>query len=75
MVRLTGEEADVLFKGKTPHEIYQIAWDQVVNAPRARINDLHDTVIWLVEQRYLTEADLKAIEDDPSEAISTNGRR
>ena len=75
MVRLTGEEADVLFKGKTPREIYQLAWDQVAIAPRARINDLHDTVIWLVEQRYLTEADLKAIEDEPSEEINTNGRR
>jgi len=75
MVRLTGGEADWLFKGKTPHEIYQIAWDWVANAPLARINDLHDTVIWLVGQRYLTEADLKAIEDEPSEEINTNGHR
>ena len=70
MVRLTGGEADVLFKGKTPCEIYQLAWDRVANAPRARINDLHDTVIWLVEQRYLTEADLK-VKDEPGEEINT----
>ncbi len=74
MVRLTGEEADALFKGKTPREIYQIAWDQVANTPRARINDLHDTVIWLVKQGYLTEADLKAIEDEPGKEISTTDR-
>lgn len=73
MVRLTTEEAAALFQGKTPREIYELAWDQIANAPRARIDDLHDTVIWLVEQRYLTEADLNAIEEADYEG-ERNGR-
>lgn len=66
MVRLTTKEAAVLFKGKVPREIYDIAWDQVANAPDARINDLDDTLTWLVERGYLSEVDLHAIEGDES---------
>ena len=68
MVRLTTKEAAVLFKGKIPREIYDIAWDQVSNARAARINDLDDTLTWLVEQGYLSEVELHAIEDDESGA-------
>lgn len=68
MVRLTTKEAAVLFKGKIPREIYDIAWDQVSSARDARINDLDDTLTWLVEQGYLSEVELHAIEDDESGA-------
>lgn len=73
MVRLTTEEAAALFPGKTPREIYELAWSSVVKARNARIDDLDDTVTWLVEQGYLTEKDLKAIEEADYEG-ERNGR-
>ena len=65
MVRLTVQEAAVLFAGKLPREIYEIAWDRVAKARDARLADLDDTVAWLVERGYLSEADLEVIEGEP----------
>jgi hypothetical protein len=64
MVRLDKEDADVLLKGKSPREIYEIVRDRVEKSPDAKINDLFDTLDWVVKEGYASEADLQAVEDD-----------
>jgi len=64
MVRMDKEAAETLLKGKTPREIYEIVRDRVEKSPDARINDLFDTLDWVVKEGYASEADLQAVEDD-----------
>ncbi len=64
MVRMDKEAADVLLKGKSPREIYEIVRDRVEKSPDAKINDLFDTLDWVVKEGYASEADLQAVEDD-----------
>jgi len=64
MVRLDKEDAEVLLRGKTPREIYEIVRERVAKAPGASINDLFDTLDWVVNQGYATEAELEAVEDE-----------
>ncbi len=63
MVRLDKEDAELLLKGKTPHEIYEIVRDLVSKAPGAKINDFSDTLEWVVKEGYATEAELDAVEE------------
>jgi hypothetical protein len=58
------EDADVLLKGKTPREIYEIVRDRVSKAPNASINDFFDTLDWVVKEGYTTEAELEAVEEE-----------
>jgi hypothetical protein len=58
------EDADVLLKGKTPREIYEIVRDRVAKAPNASINDFFDTLDWVVKEGYTTEAELEAVEEE-----------
>jgi len=64
MVRLDKEDAEVLLKGKSPREIYEIVRDRVAKAPGARIDDLSDTLDWVVKEGYATEAELDAVEEE-----------
>jgi hypothetical protein len=64
MVRLNKEDAERLLKGKTAREIYDIVRDRVSTAPDAKINDLYDTLDWVVREGYATEAELEAVEED-----------
>ena len=60
------EAAELLLKGKTPREIYEIVRDRVEKSPDARINDLFDTLDWVVKEGYASESELQAVEDDNS---------
>ena len=64
MVRLNKEDSERLLKGKTAREIYDIVRDRVSTAPDAKINDLYDTLDWVVREGYATEAELEAVEED-----------
>ena len=64
MVRMGKEDADVLLKGKTPREIYEIVRDRVAKAPNASINDFFDTLDWVVKEGYTTEAELESVEEE-----------
>ena len=66
MVRLGKEDADQLLKGKSPREIYEIVRDRVSKAPDASINDFLETLDWVVQQGYATEAELEAVEEEGS---------
>lgn len=64
MVRLDKDAAEQLLKGKTPREIYEIVRDMVAKAPGATINDFSDTLDWVVQEGYATEAELEAVEEE-----------
>lgn len=64
MVRLSKEDAEHLLKGKSPREVYEIVRDLVSKAPGARINDLSETLDWVVKEGYATEAELEAVEEE-----------
>ncbi len=64
MVRLDKEAADQLLQGKTPREIYDIVRAQVEKAPDAKIQDLSDTLDWVVANGYATAEQLEAVEEE-----------
>ena len=64
MVRLEKEDAELLLRGKSPREIYDIVRDQVSKAPDASINDFFETLDWVVKEGYATEAQLEAVEEE-----------
>jgi hypothetical protein len=64
MVRLDKEDAEALLRGKSPREIYEIVRERVAKAPGASINDFFDTLDWVVNEGYATEAELEAVEDE-----------
>ena len=64
MVRLGKEDAEQLLRGKTPREIYEIVRERVARAPNASINDFLETLDWVVQQGYATEAELEAVEEE-----------
>jgi hypothetical protein len=63
MVTLTKEEAEQLLKGKSPREIYEIVRARVANGAHA-IKDLNETLDWVVQEGYATEAELDAVEEE-----------
>ena len=74
MVRLDKEDAELLLKGKTPREIYEIVRDRVSKAPGASINDFFETLDWVVKEGYTTEAELEAVEEEGnSRAVAPGG--
>ena len=64
MVRLEKEDAELLLRGKTPREIYDIVRERVSRAPGASINDFIETLDWVVKQGYATDAELEAVEEE-----------
>jgi len=64
MVRMNKEDAELLLKGKTPREIYDVVREHVSKAPSASINDFFETLDWVVQQGYATEAELEAVEEE-----------
>ena len=64
MIRLTKEEADQLFQGKEAREIYEIVRARVESAPDAKIQDLSDTLDWVVQNGYATAAQLEEVEEN-----------
>ena len=64
MVRMSKDEAEVLLKGKTPREIYELVRERVSAAPDASINDFFETLDWVVKEGYATEAELEAVEEE-----------
>ena len=66
MVRLDKEDAELLLKGKTPREVYEMVRERVSRAPGASINDFLETLEWVVREGYATEAELDAVEEEES---------
>ena len=64
MVRLEKVDAELLLRGKTPREIYDIVRERVARAPGASINDFIETLEWVVKEGYATEAELDAVEEE-----------
>ncbi len=64
MIRLSKEEADQLFQGKEAREIYEIVRARVEAAPDAKIQDLSDTLDWVVANGYATAEQLEAVEEE-----------
>ena len=64
MVRLEKEDAELLLRGKTPREIYDIVRERVARAPGASINDFIETLEWVVKEGYATEAEIEAVEEE-----------
>ena len=64
MVRLEKQDAELLLRGKTPREIYDIVRERVARAPGASINDFIETLEWVVKEGYATEAELDAVEEE-----------
>lgn len=66
MVQMDKEAADKLLQGKTPREIYDIVRAQVEKAPDAKLQDLFDTLDWVVSNGYATAEQLDAVEEENS---------
>jgi hypothetical protein len=66
MIRLSKEEADQLFQGKEAREIYEIVRARVEAAPDAKIQDLFETLDWVVKNGYATAEKLEAVEEENS---------
>ena len=64
MVRLEKEDAELLLKGKTPREIYDIVRERCSQSPGASISDFFETLDWVVKEGYATEAELEAVEEE-----------
>jgi len=64
MVRLEKADAEMLLKGKSPREIYEIVRDLVAKAPGAKISDFSETLDWVVKEGYATDAELEAVEEE-----------
>jgi hypothetical protein len=64
MVRMDKEAAEQLLQGKSPREIYDIVRAQVEKAPDAKIQDLSDTLDWVVANGYATAEQLEAAEEE-----------
>lgn len=64
MVRLDKEDAEVLLKGKTPREVYEIVRERVAKLPDAKISDFTETLEWVIREGYATEAELDAVEEE-----------
>jgi hypothetical protein len=64
MIRLSKEEADQLLQGKEAREIYEIVRARVEAAPDAKIQDLSDTLDWVVANGYATAEQLEAVEEE-----------
>lgn len=62
MVRLNKEAAEVLLRGKTAREIYDIVRERIEKAPDAKIQDLIETLDWVVQEGYATADELDAVE-------------
>ena len=66
MVRLEKEDAELLLRGKSPREIYDIVRERVSRAQGASIDDFIETLEWVVREGYATEAELEAVEEEAS---------
>ena len=64
MIRLTKEDAKQLFEGKEAREIYEIVRARVEAAPNAKIQDLSDTLDWVVLNGYATAEQLEEVEEN-----------
>jgi hypothetical protein len=64
MVRMDKESAELLLKGKTAREIYELVRTQVEKSPDAKFQDLFETLDWVVLQGYATAEELDAVEDE-----------
>ena len=64
MVRMDKEAAEQLLRGKSPREIYDIVRAQVEKAPDAKIQDLSDTLDWVVSHGYATAEQPEAVEEE-----------
>jgi hypothetical protein len=64
MIRLTKEEAEQLFQGKEAREIYEIVRARIEAAPDAKIQDLIETLDWVVQNGYATAEQLEEVEEN-----------
>jgi hypothetical protein len=64
MIRLTKEEAEQLFVGKETREIYEIVRARVEAAPDAKLQDLFDTLDWVVLNKYASADELEKVEEE-----------
>lgn len=64
MIRLTKEDAEQLFEGKEAREIYEIVRARVEAAPDAKLQDLFDTLDWVVQNKYASADELEKVEEE-----------
>ena len=64
MIRMDMEAAEQLLRGKSPREIYEIVRERVEKAPDAKIQDLTDTLDWVVANGFATAEELDAVEEE-----------
>mgnify|MGYP003343253341 CR=1 FL=1 len=64
MVRMDKESAEQLLKGKSAREVYEIVRDLIDKLPDAKIQDLDDTLNWVINEGYATAEELDAVEDE-----------
>lgn len=64
MVRMNMEAAEKLLRGKSPREIYDAVRAQVEKAPDAKIEDLFETLDWVVQSGFATAEELEAVEEE-----------
>ncbi len=64
MIRMDMEAAEQLLRGKTPREIYEIVRERVEKAPDAKLQDLFDTLDWVVQNGFATAEQLDAVEEE-----------
>ncbi|MEY2713099.1 MAG: hypothetical protein RL005_1321 [Planctomycetota bacterium] len=63
MVRMTKEQAESQLKGKSAGEVYAIVRDLIANLPDAKIQDLDDTINWVIAEGYATADEMNAAEE------------
>ncbi len=64
MIRMDMEAAEQLLRGKSPREIYEIVRERVEKAPDAKLQDLFDTLDWVVQNGFATAEQLDAVEEE-----------
>lgn len=64
MVRMDKESAEQLLKGKSAREVYETIRDLIDKLPDAKIQDLDDTLNWVINEGYATAEELDAVEDE-----------
>jgi hypothetical protein len=63
MIRMTKEQAEEQLKGKSANEVYAIVRDLIANLPDGKIQDLDDTINFVIAEGYATAEEMNAAEE------------
>lgn len=66
MIRMDMEAAEQLLRDKSPREVYEIVRARVESAPDAKLQDLFETLDWVVQQGFATAEELDKVEEELS---------